>query len=286
MSTEKLTERLESSELVVFPTCPFPLPNDNDRQFLFDQEVASGGHKNISYDPLTTRLGGYRSPTPQAESRMQSILAGFSQTAIRWLSAHLSDYAKSWEIGRASFRPEEEATRPLRFTARNDLLHIDNFPTRPTHGRRLLRLFVNLNPSEPRVWVTSESFPELMTRFAPELHIPTRTIEEWCRPASSWLRLWNRDQTGGSHYDSLMLRLHHAMKSSEKFQDRARRKVWSLAPGSMWLLFADGLAHGVLRGQFALEHSFYVPVEALRQPERSPLRILEQIGREQRRRAG
>ena len=41
-----------------------------------------------------------------------------------------------------SYRPVEEATRKLRLKARNDLLHVDAFPTRPTNGWRILRCFV------------------------------------------------------------------------------------------------------------------------------------------------
>jgi hypothetical protein len=33
------------------------------------------------------------------------------------------------------------------------------------------------------------------------------------------------------------------------------------------VLFSDALAHAVLRGRLALEHSFFVPVEAMHQPE-------------------
>jgi hypothetical protein len=32
-----------------------------------------------------------------------------------------------------------------------------------------------------------------------------------------------------------------------------------------------------LSGQFAFEQTFYLPVEAMRDPERSPLRVLERL---------
>ncbi|MGH3184455.1 MAG: Kdo hydroxylase family protein, partial [Streptosporangiaceae bacterium] len=31
--------------------------------------------------------------------------------------------------------------------------------TRPSRGRRILRFFVNVNPSEPRIWKTGPAFP-------------------------------------------------------------------------------------------------------------------------------
>ena len=57
----------------------------------------------------------------------------------------LPRYSRHWELDRVSYRGLEEATRQLRLTARNDLLHIDAFPTRPSNGWRILRVFLNVN---------------------------------------------------------------------------------------------------------------------------------------------
>jgi len=59
----------------------------------------------------------------------------------------------------ASFRPLEEQGRDLSLHKRNDLLHVDAFPSRPTHGGRILRVFANINPSVGRVWNVGEPFP-------------------------------------------------------------------------------------------------------------------------------
>ena len=66
----------------------------------------------------------------------------------------------------ASFRPVEEEGRELPLRHRNDLLHLDAFPTRPTHGARILRAFTNLHPTKERVWATSEPFSALAERYA------------------------------------------------------------------------------------------------------------------------
>jgi hypothetical protein len=42
---------------------------------------------------------------------------------------------------------------------------------------------------------------------------------------------------------------------------------------SAWAAMTDGVAHAVHRGQFALEHSFSVPVHALADVESSPWAI-------------
>src|ERR1051325_7627570 len=66
----------------------------------------------------------------------------------------------------AGFRALEEQGRELPLHKRNDLLHVDAFPTRPTHGGRILRVFTNLHHSKMRVWNVGEAFPELASRLA------------------------------------------------------------------------------------------------------------------------
>lgn len=273
-----LAERLELGELVHFPTCPFPRAEGDDLAFLLDQGLARGPHKNIAFDPATGELTGHRHRSDQQQARLGWLLKSFAETATRWLAGELPAYAASWTRDRATLRPEEEATRPLRHTARNDLLHVDNFPTRPSCGRRLLRLFVNLNPREPRVWVTSEPFAQLLQRFARRHRIPSHSVDEWCAPLTGLQRLLHGDWSGRPLYDAFMLRLHHALKSDEDFQETAPKRFWHFPPGSAWLLFSDGIAHADLRGQYALEHSFFVPQSALRFPDESPLAHLVRNG--------
>jgi hypothetical protein len=277
-------ESLERGELVFWPECPFPLPGDADRAFLRGQELASRNHKNISYDPHTGRATGFRRSSPAQAERLRGVLADFARTATAWLAGVLPRYAAAWQPDRATLRPAEEATRPLRLTARNDLLHIDNFPTRPARGRRLLRLFVNVNPTEPRVWVTSEAWPALLQRFQRAGHDPLRllpTKRDWTAP----LGVWPANLHGRSAYDACLLRMHHFLKTDEAFQDRGVKRFWSFPPGSAWLLFADGLSHAVLRGRYALEHSFFVPRESWARPADAPLAYLERLATPGRRAA-
>ena len=50
-------------------------------------------------------------------------------------------------------------------------------------------------------------------------------------------------------------------------------KVWSFPPATTWALFSDGLANAQLRGSFALEHSFFVPLGCLVEPTHSPVQF-------------
>jgi len=54
---------------------------------------------------------------------------------------------------------------------------------------------------------------------------------------------------------------------------------FNFPPVSTWLCFTDQVLHGVLSGQYMLEQTFYLPVQAMHDPEKSPLRILEEITR-------
>jgi hypothetical protein len=268
-------ELLERGELLYYPTAPFPLPQGADRNFLLHQRLAPLGHKNISYDPATGRVNGFVRAHPSRGERLRGILADFSREVSAWLAGALPRYASGWAADRATFRPEEEATRRLRLTARNDLLHIDAFPNRPSHGRRLLRVYANVNPDEPRVWMTSEPFARLLARYGPAAGLPHRRGDGWLgHLREGVVRLLQPGRSRRPAYDAFMLRFHNFLKRHDGFQERAPRKLWTFPPGSAWVLMADGCTHAVLRGRYALEHSYFVSPECLALPDESPAALL------------
>jgi 3-deoxy-D-manno-oct-2-ulosonic acid (Kdo) hydroxylase len=269
---ESDAHRLERGEVVVFPQAPFPLPELDDRAFLLEQQLGPLVHKNISYDPATCRLGGHVRRGREQEERLRSILLNFSQSVTTWLPTVLPGYVGGIDVDRVSFRPLEEATRRLRATARNDLLHVDAFPNRPSQGRRLLRLFVNLNPTEPRVWATSEPFTRLLERFRAELDRLQPSRAGWLLDlGTTMFEILRTRESRQSEFDRFMLRLHDFLKTNEEFQERARKKILTFPPGSAWLAMTDGFSYGELRGQFALEHSFFIRNEVLGLPECAPM---------------
>src|SRR6516225_1206618 len=176
-----LAERLERGDVIHYPVCPFPLPEGSDRQFLLDQQLGSRAHKNISYDPVQGKASGFRNQFPHQSARVRDLLAAFSRSTTLWLAGVLPEYAARWQLDRVSFRPEEEATRRLRLTARNDLLHVDAFPSRPTNGWRILRVFANVNLTEPRVWATSEPFGKLLQLYGNQVGLPSHQSMAWPR---------------------------------------------------------------------------------------------------------
>jgi hypothetical protein len=271
-----LEKRLERGEVIYYPVCPFPLPQGPDRQFLLAQRLASRAHKNISYDPSRLKAGGFANESPEQAQRLRCMLAEFSENVTRWTSDTLPRYARYWRLDMVSYRPEEESTRQIRHKARNDLLHVDAFPSRPTNGARILRVFANVNLTEPRVWATSDPFARLLERFGKEVGLPTSTTPGFVEHLrESMLRIFKPGRPQRSTYDRFMLRFHDFLKANESFQEHGPKKLWTFLPGSAWLAFTDTCSHSVLRGRYALEHSYFVAPEGLQLPDESPAALLE-----------
>jgi hypothetical protein len=270
------SEELERGNILFFPRSPFPLAED-DRAFLLDQKQTSAGfHKNIAYRPEEDRLtGAGKMPGPEV-ARLKTILRAYSGWAARFLSELMPEYAGNWTKDFASYRSIEEKGRPARLTARNDLAHVDAFPTRPTHGDRILRVFTNINPAAGRVWITSETFEGLAERFARQVgipHAPTTGTESFARLAKALgIQQWTR-----SPYDAFMLRFHDFLKENTEFQESCIKQRWDFPPGACWICYTDMVSHAVLSGQFALEQTFLVSRTAMTLPEKSPIRILERL---------
>ena len=56
--------------------------------------------------------------------------------------------------------------------------------------------------------------------------------------------------------------------------ERGPKRYWTFPPGSAWLAMTDVTSHAVMRGRYALEHSYFVSPQALALPEESPPAIL------------
>jgi 3-deoxy-D-manno-oct-2-ulosonic acid (Kdo) hydroxylase len=212
-------------------------------------------------------------------ARVHAIMRGYSQRATAFMATFLKRYAASWKIDFASFRPIEESGRQVALHARNDLLHFDSFPTRPSHGDRLLRIFTNIHPERPRVWLTTDHFEALVGQFAERvgLHRKPGAVETWTHwtvRAAARLGLPVVDRP---RYDRFMLRIHHAMKEDAGFQQTCRKERWEFPAGSTWIVFTDSASHACLSGQYALEQTFIVRRSSLACPEKAPIAILERL---------
>jgi hypothetical protein len=279
LATTRLEERLERGEIVTFEPCPFALPTGYDLAFLLQQQLKSSSQKNISYNPAQNTVSGYAYHSVEQAQGLLNLMSEFSRQACGYLGKLLPRYARSWQPDRASLRPEEEATRKLRLTARNDLLHFDAFPSRPSGGHRILRLYVNINPTDDRVWATSDTFAKVLEKYADQIGWPSESGHHWVQRLSQGLAgIFQPTVRERTRYDEFMLRLHHFLKTNDDFQERASRRLWHFKSGTAWLLFSDTISHAELRGQHALEHSFMVAPESLVLPDESPAMLLQRRG--------
>ena len=273
-----LCAELEAGNILFFPRTPFAFPAEERELLLGQKQTSTAFHKNIAYRPAEGRVTGLDKSEAAEAEKLRAILRGYSQRAAQFLSELLPPYAGKWRLDFASYRPLEEKGRPARVRARNDLPHVDSFPTRPTNGDRILRIFTNINPSKSRVWITSEIFEAIAPRFAEMLGLPrARSANPAIKIMRNVLRgLWipgaNR-----SPYDNFMHRCHNAMKEDAAFQGACPKQRWEFPPDSTWIVFTDCVSHAVLEGQYALEQTFLVSRHALVSPERSPLAVLERL---------
>ena len=272
-------EQLEAGQILYFSGIPYDFPQV-DRDFLLAQRQSDSRiHKNISYRPAQDMLRGGVADSREDMERLHQIMRHFSAEIVGLLTRVLAPYARHWSLDYASYRPEEEQNRDLSLHKRNDLLHVDAFPSRPTRGGRILRCFTNINPTRSRNWLTTDRFPELAEKFARKAG-----LEEIARGGDSTGSFFNavKRAFGGkavdrSAYDKFMLRFHDYLKENGDFQKNCNKINIAFPPMATWMCYTDSVPHAVLSGQYALEQTFIIPVRALVTPEKSPIRILEKM---------
>jgi hypothetical protein len=274
----QLCGELESGNILYFPATPFVISGE-DRAVLLGQKQTSGAfHKNVAYRPAEDRVTGLdKSESAEAE-KLRAILQHYSESAAKFLGELLPPYAGKWKLDYASYRPIEEKGRPARLHARNDLPHVDAFPTRPTNGDRILRLFTNIHPAENRVWITAPPFAAIAPHFAKSVGLPARPGANPFRSALRDIgRALNFPGARRSPYDQFMHECHNAMKEDEEFQRSAPQQQWEFPPNSTWIVLTDCVSHAVLSGQYALEQTFIISRSAMVRPEIAPAAILERL---------
>ncbi len=272
---------LEDGGVLLFPSTPFAIP---DRDYL--TRVSGTGkayHKNIAYKPAQDALTGYDKTATDDAAKLKQILRAYSQSAIDLVSTVLPRYRQNWRVDYASFRPEEEEGRDLPWKKRNDLLHVDSFPSRPTNGALIMRVFTNVNPEKSRVWLTAPPFSSIASQYARAAGLD-RIASEASSPVNGIRRVGVRAlQSLGarvpdrSPYDRFMLGFHDYLKSNGEFQSGGDKFRTEFPPGATWMVFTDIVPHAVLSGRFALEQTFIIARESLLDPAKAPASILERL---------
>ncbi len=162
MGADDISDALERGSIVYFPESPVALPPTADLAFMRDELPRRLKLKNISYHPEAGRVKGLESDDRALTERVTGILTGVSDRIAAYLTQAAPRLTKNWTVGTSSFRPLQEQGRNLSAHASNELVHIDAGAYGATHGARILRFFINVNPVEDRVWATKGNFGELL----------------------------------------------------------------------------------------------------------------------------
>lgn len=256
---------LEQGRVVCLPNLAFAV--DSAEQTIFSPAILSSS-KNTSYDPATDEVGG-TSLTGDSREQLRAVLRRFSSSAATLVEQLLPEYRGRLSRRRASFRPAEIAGRQTSWRKDDTRLHLDAFPTSPTHGDRILRVFSNVNPEgRPRSWRVGEDAEDVIRRFASSLKLPLPGLNR----VLAAVRLTKTTRTP---YDTLMLQLHDRMKQDTAYQESSPQERVDLPAGSTWMTFTDQVGHAAMAGQYQFEQTFLLPVSAMLDESRSPLRVLE-----------
>ena len=261
---------LERGGLIVLPDRPFA-PTPEERGVL-DPGVLNGRSKNVSLDPATGEVRG-TDVDAERQQVLGRMIGRFAEEADALLQELVPSCAPALQRRRTSFRPGSIAGRALSPRKDDRRLHVDAFPATPVQGRRILRVFANINPAgEGRVWeVGEEGFEATARRFRHRL-----TARGRLAGLKQRLGVTKGRQ---SAYDQVMLQLHDSAKLDEGYQSTTPKRRIVFPAGSLWVVYTDGVMHAALAGQHALEQTYLLPVEAMQRPEASPLRTLERITR-------
>ena len=273
---------LEAGNVLFFPSCPFAFPEE-EKEFLRNINFAGGAvHKNVAYRPSSDRVTGVQLDGEKT-ARLLSILREFSRSVVWFASQLLPEYAPHWKLDYASFRPLEEENRDLPTNKRNDLIHTDAFPSRPTNGDLIMRVFTNIHPTKTRNWITTDPFETVARQYARQAGLDSiagaanspsgRFLNESARVLHSL----GLPVVPRSAYDKFMLHFHEYLKRNTDFQQKSRKYTFNFPPGALWLTFTDVLPHSVLSGQHALEQTFIISRNSMANPERAPAAILERL---------
>jgi hypothetical protein len=67
------------------------------------------------------------------------------------------------------------------------------------------------------------------------------------------------------------------MKADDAYQASVGQTPVLFAPGTIWICYADSVSHAAISGQHQFEQTVSIPLAAMQDPGRSPVRILERL---------
>jgi len=202
---------------------------------------------------------------------LRELILRYRNSANNLVNSLAPKYSPYLKVLPTSFRPFNIQDRKQSWRADDRRLHVDAFATRPNNGERILRVFMNINPSGvPRVWRVGDSFENIAQQFLP-------LIKPYSPFQAKFLKNFGLTKSLRSEYDHMMLQIHDAMKFDLSYQQNCHQTEFEFLPGDVWVCFSDQTSHAAMSGQFMMEQTYNLPVDALYEPMSSPLAILSRL---------
>jgi hypothetical protein len=257
---------IEDGGVLCLPDLRFELTAAEQR--LLDAGVADGSAKNVS---LRGASGEVRGATPDNIETLRTMMLRYRTQSTALIERLFPHYRGQFTSGNTTYRPTAVEGRVTSWRKDDTRLHVDAFPSNPMHGKRLLRVFHNLNPrGEARRWRTGEPFEDFARRFLPAIPRPL--------PGSAaLLQALHVTKSRRSAYDHYMLHLHDRVKADAAYQRDAPQRSVDFAPGATWVVYSDQVLHAAMGGQFLIEQTFYLEPRALKNPASAPVAVLQRL---------
>jgi len=259
---------LEQGKVLLVRESPFRLQASEEG--LLTPAISDGNSKNISFDAASKAVGGTNARGTERE-QLAAMMERFAISARELILRLFPDYGAHLDTRLTSFRPVSVEGRQISPRKDDSRLHVDAFASRPNQGRRLLRVFTNVNArGRARVWMVGEPFEDYARRFLPR-------VARYSPGAARWLERLRITKLLRSEYDHVMLQLHDIGKLDVAYQRSAPATRIEFQPSVTWICYTDQVLHAALSGQHMLEQTYLLPVQAMADPNRSPLRVLERM---------
>ena len=274
-------QTLESGGLIYLPQGGFEL-SERERSLISDTANiltrvpdVENGKPTIIFDPESGRIKKYHYAQIQgkmmraqikdsARPDLEAIMARYGQWTEHVITQLFPSYRQALDRKRITYRPFPRNS--------TQALHIDSSYGYPTQGRSMLRVFTNINPVDRlRIWQLGEPFEPFVERFLPDVKV---SGPSWF---STLLARFGIIDGVKTQYDQYIAALRSLGMRDKEYQASAPRRLMEFPAGSSWIAITDLVLHGAISGQHSLDQTFYLPVEAMNDPSRSPLRILERL---------
>lgn len=263
---------IEEGGVVACPALAFDV--SDDERDLFDASLADDQRKSIYVREGRDGITGTTAVGKQRDT-VTAMIERYAAASHALIDGLFPGYDPARHSTGTSFRPraigDTTSGKALSWRKDDTRLHVDAFPSNPTHGARILRVFSNVHPGTmPRRWRVGETFESMAARFLPH----TRSLP----PGGAWLlNKLHITKRPRSAYDHLMLQLHDLAKGDADYQRDCPQRDVAFAPGTTWICFSDQVMHAAMSGQFMFEQTYRLPLACTADVGASPLRTLERL---------